>query len=282
MSNKEQIDYWNGDAGKRWAQQDETMARLLEPVCAALLDHAAVERCERALDIGCGGGSQSLMLAQRMQGGSSVLGVDVSAPMLAVAQLKKAETDSESASLDFLHADASTYTFEAGAFDLLFSRFGVMFFDDPSQAFQNLHSALSDTGRLAFCCWQSLADNAWTLLPIQAALQYVEKPEAADPNAPGPFSFADPARVRSILEGAGFSAIEIAPHIIDVRFGQDLNLADSVRELAGIGPVSRLLVGVEDAVQQKVFSAMEEVLAPYYKDGGLVLPGAVWFVSANG
>lgn len=281
MSNQEQIDYWNGDAGKRWAQEDDMMANLLRPVCAALLDHASVESCGRALDIGCGGGSQSLMLAQRMQGGSSVLGVDISAPMLEVAQSKVKETGSETASLEFLQADASSYAFDAGSFDLLFSRFGVMFFDDPLQAFTNLRQALADDGRLAFCCWQSMKNNDWTLLPVQAALAHVEKPEATDPNAPGPFAFADPERLRSILAGAGFSDIEIVPHVIDVSFGKGAGLAESVRELAGIGPVSRLLVGVDEAVQQKVFTAMEEVLAPYHKDGALALPGAVWFVGAR-
>lgn len=279
-SNQEQIDYWNGDAGKRWAREDAKMANLLQPVCAALLDHAGVGNCTSALDVGCGGGSQSLMLAQRMQAGSSVLGVDISAPMLKVAQSKTALTGPDTASLDFLQADASNYAFEAGSFDLLFSRFGVMFFDDPLQAFSNMRGALADNGRLAFCCWQSLRDNDWTLLPMQAALQYVPKPEAAEPDAPGPFAFAEPQRVRSILEGAGFTGVDIVPHTIDVSFGSAAGLSASVRELAGIGPVSRLLADADDAVQEKVFSAMEEVLAPYYNEGALVLPGAVWFVTA--
>lgn len=281
MSNQEQIEYWNGDAGQRWAREDEKMARLLQSICAALLDHADVEQCNNALDIGCGGGSQSLMLAQRMSGGSRVLGVDISAPMLEVARSKIAHTDSDTASLEFLQADASSYSFEPNSFDLLFSRFGVMFFDDPLQAFRNLWRALTDSGRLAFCCWQSLKENDWTLLPLQAALQHVEMPGAPDPNAPGPFAFADSERVRGILEGAGFAAVDIVSHKTSVRFGEGSGLADSVRELAAIGPVSRLLAGVDAAVQEKVFSAMEEGLAPYYGDGVLVLPAAVWFVTAR-
>jgi SAM-dependent methyltransferase len=282
MNNKEQIDYWNGDAGKRWAQQDEVMAHLLQPVCEALLDHAHIDSCCNALDVGCGGGSQSLMLAQRLGNGSKVLGIDISAPMLEVAQAKAASAPGTIASLDFLQADAASHSFEPGKFDLLFSRFGVMFFDDPVGAFGNLRLALADEGRLAFCCWQSLKDNDWTFLPVQAALQYVEVTETPDPNAPGPFAFADPDRMRAILEEAGFTDIAIKSHATDIRFGQGADLAGAVRELAAIGPVSRLLAGADEAVLEKVFTAMEEVLAPYYIDGALVLPGAIWFVTARG
>ena len=148
MTNAEQIEYWNGDAGKRWAQEDDTMARLLHPVSEALLEHAAVEGCQNALDVGCGGGSQSLMLAQKLGPGAQVLGVDISEPMLQVARGKAAEADPARADISFLQADAATYDFGSQEFDLVFSRFGVMFFDDPVGAFRNLHKLhqLPDAG----------------------------------------------------------------------------------------------------------------------------------------
>jgi ubiquinone/menaquinone biosynthesis C-methylase UbiE len=142
MGNSEQIEYWNGEAGKRWAQDDDTMARLLGPISQALLDHAQLDGCKSALDVGCGGGSQSLMLAQRLGETARVLGVDISEPMLEVAR-RKAETPADGrASLEFLRADASSHAFPPGSFDLLFSRFGVMFFDDPVAAFANMRGAL--------------------------------------------------------------------------------------------------------------------------------------------
>ena len=150
MSNEEQIEYWNGEAGRRWAEQDAMMSRLLEPVCEALLDHADVSDSHSALDIGCGGGSQSLMLARRLGPGARVLGVDISGPMLAIAEEKIAEAGEDAAALEFLQADAAEHAFEPGSFDLLFSRFGVMFFDDPVAAFRNLRGALSEDGRLVF------------------------------------------------------------------------------------------------------------------------------------
>lgn len=281
MDNTEQIEYWNGDAGKRWAQEDQTMARLLRPVTEALLDHAAVEGRRSALDVGCGGGSQSLMLAQRLGPAARVLGVDISEPMLQVAREKSNEPHEGMAQVEFLQADAATHAFDADSFDLLFSRFGVMFFDDPQAAFSNLCQSLQPGARLVFCCWQALKDNDWTRIPLQAALQHVPAPEKPDPHAPGPFAFADPQRVREILDSSGYRGIEVTPFTHDIRFGEASTLQESVRQLAMIGPVSRLLAGEEEAVMERVFLSMEEVLAPHYQEGALHLPGAMWFVTAT-
>lgn len=281
MSNEEQFEYWNGDAGKRWAQEDNTMARLLSPVCAALLEHADIQGSRKAMDIGCGGGSQSLMLAGRLGPEASVLGVDISGPMLEVARDKSAAADANIARVSFLQADAAGHSFAAGSFDLLFSRFGVMFFDDPVGAFSNLRGALRPGARLAFCCWQALKTNDWTLIPVQAALQHLPAPDAQDPHAPGPFAFADPQRVEGILQDSGFRDIAVEPFRANIRFGEAPTLQQSVRQLAMIGPVSRLIVDQEPAVLERVFAAMEEALAPHYRDGALDLPGAVWFVTAG-
>ena len=281
MSNAEQIEYWNGEAGKRWAQEDDTMARLLRPVSEALLAHASLEGCHSAVDIGCGGGSQTLMLAEKLGAGASVLGVDISAPMLQVARDKASGAGADTADIAFLQADASTHPFDAGAFDLVFSRFGVMFFDDPVAAFSNIHTALRPQAKLAFCCWQPLKDNDWTRIPLQAALQHLPAPEAPDPHAPGPFAFADPQRVQKILDASGFKDISVESFTREIRFGEAPTLQQSVKELAMIGPVSRLIAGQEPAVLQRVFASMEEVMAPYYRDGALNLPGAIWFVTAR-
>lgn len=281
MSNAEQFEYWNGEAGKRWAQEDETMARLLRPVSAALLDHAGVEGCRNALDIGCGGGSQTMMLAEQLGPGASVLGVDISEPMLEVARSKTAGAGDNRADVTFMQADAASHSFETDDFDLAFSRFGVMFFDEPAAAFSNIRKALRPQAHLAFCCWQALKDNDWTRIPLQAALQHLPPPEKPDPHAPGPFAFADPQRVEEILHSAGFRDIAVESFARDIRFGEAPTLPESVRKLAMIGPVSRLIAGQEPAVLERVFASMEEVLAPYYSEGALNLPGAIWFVTAT-
>jgi SAM-dependent methyltransferase len=281
VQNTEQIEYWNGEAGRRWAQDDETMARLLRPISQALLDHASLEGCKNALDVGCGGGSQSLMLAQRLGAGARVLGVDISEPMLEVARSKAGTpAGSERASVEFLRADAAAHAFPPGSFDLLFSRFGVMFFDDPEAAFTNLRGALQPRGRLAFSCWQSVKNNDWVRIPLQAALQHLPPPEPPPPNAPGPFAFADPKRVESILQGAGFSEVALHPFSTTLRISEAQGLPEAVRELARIGPVSRLLTEQPQAVLDTVFPAIEEALKPYFREGALDLQAAVWLVTA--
>ncbi len=279
MSNAEQIEYWNGEAGKRWAEDDDTMARLLGPISEALLDHAALEGCNSALDVGCGGGSQSLLLAQRLGENARVLGVDISEPMLEVARRKAETPASGRASLEFLRADASSHAFPPGSFDLLFSRFGVMFFDDPVAAFTNMRIALR--GRLAFCCWQSPKNNDWVRIPLQAALQHLPPPEPPPPNAPGPFAFADPARVESILGAAGFSQVNLHPFSTTLRISEASGLPEAVRELARIGPVSRLLSEQPQSVLDKVFPSIETALQPYFTKGALDLQAAVWLVTAT-
>lgn len=279
MSNDDQIAYWNGAAGQRWAQEDDTMARLLHPVCEALLTHANIDDCTAAIDVGCGGGSQSVMLAAALQAGAKVLGVDISEPMLEVARGRAAPEDG--ASVEFLCADASTHTFAPDSFDLLFSRFGVMFFDDPVAAFSNMRGAMRSQGQLAFACWQPLKVNDWARIPVKAALQHVPAPEASDPHESGPFAFADPERVTAILTAAGFGDIAVQSYTPTLRISEAPTLAEAARGVAQIGPVGRLLVDQEPAVLEKVFTAMETALAPHYQPGALELPGAVWFVTAR-
>lgn len=281
MSNAEQVEYWNGEAGKRWAQDDDTMARLLRPVTEALLDHAAVEGSKHALDVGCGGGSQSLMLAERLGAGAEVTGVDISAPMLAVAAAKAEAPATGRAALQFTRADASEHDFKANSFDLVFSRFGVMFFDDPQGAFSNIRRAMQPRAKLAFCCWQPLKENAWTWIPLQAALQHLPPPEPMPPNAPGPFALADAERTRDILANAGFEGIDLQAYRPTLRIGEGPSLAQAARELARIGPVARLLAGQPEATLARVFPAMEKALAPYYKDGALQLSAAIWLVTGH-
>lgn len=281
MDNSDQISYWNGDAGKRWAERDDTMARLLAPLGEALLDHARVEGALQALDIGCGGGSQSLALAKRLGPGANVLGVDVSAPLLEVARRAALDADVTMAKLDFLRADAAEYSFEAASFDLLFSRFGVMFFADPTVAFANLRQACRPGARLVFCCWQSLADNDWVRIPMQAALQHLPAPPSPDPDEPGPFAFADPVRLRQILQTAGFTDLDIEAYRPQISFGESESLAHSAREITLLGPVARLLQDQTEATVERVIDSVREVLEPFYQGGQLSLPGAVWFVTAR-
>ena len=281
MSNEEQIAYWNGEAGRKWAQKDDMMSAMLQPIAADLLRHIDLIDCQRILDVGCGGGSETLMLAAALRGGAEVVGVDISEPLLDVARARLTTAPAAGRQIEFIRADAATHPFAQNEFDGLFSRFGVMFFDDPVAAFGNLHRALQDGAPIAFCCWQALKYNPWVAVPLTAALQHLPTPERTDPEAPGPFAFADAERVRRILEDAGFNTVDVHPHPVQMCRTPGQDLETSAREIINIGPVGRLLTDADDATRDHVHATSLEALAPFYHDGQLRLPGAVWFVTAR-
>ena len=285
MNNHEQIAYWNGDGGRKWAERDELMAGVLAPISDALLTRAAPRRARTALDVGCGGGSNTLQLLQHLDNPRHVLGIDVSAPLLEVARARVAERGTAPPQtapprIEFLRADAATHDFGDWRFDVLFSRFGVMFFDDPVAAFAQLRRAAHRNAGLAFCCWQALDKNPWTALPLKAALTVLPAPEPVAPHSPGPFAFADAAYVREVLAQAGWSDTRIEPYAPTLEFSIEGGYAAAVRELVNTGPVGRLLAPAEKPAREAVYAAARRALKDYYRGDTLALAGAVWFVTA--
>ena len=278
MSNDEQIDYWNGKAGEIWARMQERMDRTLSPVTAALLTLAAPQPGENILDIGCGTGETTLALAGAAGDAGTVLGIDVSEPMLARARERAEELLSEA---DFRHADAATFA-EDNDFDLLISRFGVMFFNDPTAAFANLHARAAFTARLCFACWQQPSENLWATLPMQTLAHLLPPMPPSDPLAPGPFAFADASRIEKMLGDAGWQdiAIQALPFTMVVGEGDD-PIAAAVLFNMRIGPAARLIREAGQDVQEPAKAALAATLAGYLVDDQVRLPGAVWLVSAR-
>src|SRR5262245_12673652 len=199
--NTDMIKYWNDQVAAKWVADNDQLDAMLSPLGAAAIDRGAPRAGERVIDVGCGMGQTSLQLAERVGAKGAVLGVDISTPMLERARERARAAGVTQAS--FENADAQTHSFPPASFALLFSRFGVMFFADPTAAFTNLGRALKPGGRLAFVCWQPLLQNPWMRDMLGAIAKHVTLPPPAAPNAPGPFAFGDPARVRGILERAG-------------------------------------------------------------------------------
>ncbi len=201
--NADQLAYWNGENGDKWARLQERLDGLFAPISAAAVAAAAPRPGDRVLDIGCGCGDTVLALAEAVGPLGSVTGVDISGPMLAVAGHRIAARELAQAAV--LRADAATEPFAPGSVDLVFSRFGVMFFDAPSEAFINIRRAMKPGGRLVFACWRPFRENPWFHTPYEAAAPHLPEQEKADPEAPGPFAFAEPERVTRILGVAGFT-----------------------------------------------------------------------------
>jgi ubiquinone/menaquinone biosynthesis C-methylase UbiE len=278
-ANTAQIDYWNDLAGNNWTDMQEQLDSQLLPYAEAVFGAAAVKPGEHGIDVGCGCGATTLELARRVGPGGEALGIDVSSVMLERARSRAREAGLANARFEC--ADAQTHPFTPARFDLLISRFGVMFFDDPPTAFNNLRRALKPGGRLAFVCWQAGASNPWMLLPTMAVMQHVTIEAPADPLAPGPFAFADVERVRGILEQAGFTNVKADAFLRDMVVGGGPDVEDALRMLMRLGPASRALAQVDAATRKAAIDAVREVLAPFQTADGVRMASAAWVVTAR-
>jgi ubiquinone/menaquinone biosynthesis C-methylase UbiE len=274
--NAEQITYWNGPGGQHWVHRQQMQDVVLGPVSDILIERAKPVAGERVVDIGCGCGSTTFAFANAVGSRGYVLGVDVSAPMLARAK----EVAPAGAPLEFVLADATVHAFQPASFDLLVSRFGVMFFADPALSFTNMRRALRPGGRMAFACWRTPRDNPWLMVPLMAAYQHVPKMPELGPEDPGPFSFAKEERVRRILEDAGFSSIafERQDLSLDVAAGRGLDVA--VKTAADMGPASRALDGHPPETIAAATASIRTALTPFAQGNTVPLGGSIWVVTA--
>jgi SAM-dependent methyltransferase len=247
--------------------------RQIAPLGRRAMAVLAPQPGERVIDIGCGCGDTTLDLARAVGPAGRVLGVDVSAPMLAVAAERSGEAGLTQAG--FQQVDAAALRVEA-PFDAAFSRFGVMFFADPLAAFVTIGAGLRPGGRLVFVCWRAAEENPWMMVPLQAAAHVLPEAAPGDPLAPGPFAFADAARVRGILCGAGFRNVTV--DAFDTAIG-GFDLDEATRLALRVGPLGAALRDAPElgpAVKQAVRAA----LAGFQRADGVFLESATWIVSA--
>ncbi len=275
--NADQIAYWNGPGGQRWADRQQSQDILLQPVADLLVDRARAKAGERIIDVGCGSGAVSIALARQVGPGGHVMGIDISGPMLARAR----QTAPAGLPVDFVLADATVYPFEPASLDLLVSRFGVMFFADPALSFANLRKALKPSGRLAFICWREPRQNPFFMVALQAVYKHVPKLPPQGPEDPGPFSFASQARVQRILGEAGFKGIAMEPCdlSLDVAIGQGLEAA--VESALSIGPAARALAEQPREVVAAATQSIREALTPLVRGQSVPLDAAIWIVTAS-
>jgi len=275
--NADQVAYWNGPAGQRWAERQAAQDVLLRPVSDLLIDRAKPKPGERVIDVGCGSGATTIAFAQRVAPSGHVFGIDVSGPMLERAR----QSAPKDLPIDFALADATVYPFDPASFDLLASRFGVMFFADPALSFANMRKALKPAGRLAFACWREPRENPFFMTPLQAAYKHVPKLPQQGPEDPGPFAFASEARVRRILSEAGFAGVEMepCPLLLDAAISRGLDGA--VQGALEIGPVSRALEGQPAELRAAAASSIREALEPFVKGDAVLLPASIWIVTAR-
>jgi SAM-dependent methyltransferase len=279
--NEEMIRYWNEAAGPAWVAMQERLDRQVGPLGARARERAGIAQGERVLDVGCGCGGTTIELAQAVGPAGRVVALDVSAPMLARAR-ERASAAALAERIEWRLGDAQTEPLEPGGFDCLFSRFGVMFFEDPVGAFGNLRRALRPGGRLAFVCWQARERNPWMTRPVLAAVQHLAFPPPPPPDAPGPFAFGDPSRVRAILERAGFEAVELEPVEGPLALSMESG-EDGVEFFLTVGPVGAALREARASadLRARVADAVRVAIEGFRTPRGYEAPSAAWVVTAR-
>jgi len=270
---EEQRQRWSGAAGHAWVASQAVLDGLFEPHADRLADLAAERRPNQLLDVGCGTGSTTVAIARRLGPTAPCVGIDISEPMLTAA---RARAIREGVAATFICADAQTYPFEPASFDLIVSRFGVMFFQDPVEAFANLRRAARDAGELRVIVWRGPADNPFMTVAQRAAAQVLPLPER-HPEAPGQFAFANDQRVRGILTDSGWSGVEIRP--------VDIVSAMPERELVGyftrFGPVGMALHDADERTRAQVIDAVRPAFDQYVHGDEVRFTAACWIVSAR-
>lgn len=269
---------WRGEEGHHWRSEAARYDEINRVFGEALIDAAHLTPGERVLDVGCGAGTIALEAARRVRPGGSVLAIDISPDLVAIAGDRAASAGA--VDVELIEADAAAYPYDEEAFDVLVSRNGLMFFDDPEAAFTTLARALSPGGRIVFTAPQALDRNPWIMVAGAAAAPHVGIPAGVAPGQPGPLGLADRPRIAAVLERAGFTAVEIQELTGSMRIGTDVD--DAVAFIRSIPMVRDLLDGAPPANRTAAIEAVEQALADHATPDGVVIDGnGAWLVTAR-
>lgn len=274
-------DSWRDESGEKWARQQERTDVQLGPLGLPAIDALALRPGERVLDVGCGAGQTLLQLAERVGSNGWVTGIDIAEPLVKLARARIAASGHEH--LEVVLADAESVVLEH-PYDALFSRFGVMFFEDPSAAFANLARHLRSAARLAFLCWQTIDLNPWASLPLQAVRSVAPETPTPDmllPGRPGPFRFGDPDLVRNVLSRAGFHDVVVTPHASQMSFGGAQTVEEAVSFALEIGPSARLARQMPAESLPRVRTALASVFQGALTSDGIQMQASTFVVTAR-
>lgn len=272
--NQAQETLWNDTGGRTWADLHEMLDRLLQPFEARLTDAAVAAGGRRVLDVGCGAGATTLAVARALGPESRCTGIDISGPLIATASTRAVAQGATN--VTFIRADAQTHAFPADSFDTVISRFGVMFFDDPVAAFTNLRRVAQREAHLAFLAWRSREENPFMTTAERAAVQVVTELATAATDGPGQFAFASGARVKTILEASGWSAIEVRP----VDIACSLPTAELAGYVTRMGTYGRIRDTLDPATRARADAAVLAAFDPFRAGDRVRFTSACWLATA--
>ena len=262
---------WKGGSGCAWVDAQPALDQMFLPFERMLMQAVGDAGAQRVLDIGCGTGSTTLAAAAT---GAEAVGIDISEPMIAHARRRAASANS---SARFVVDDAQAHEFEAGSFDLVVSRFGVMFFPDFIQAFRNIHDAVRPDGSLCFIAWRGPEENPFMTAAERAAAPLLPDLPPRRAHEPGQFAFADAARTRGLFESGGWRDVRITPADVECAFDADALPLYAAR----LGPVGQALRDADAATRERVLAAVLDGFAPFVRGGEVRFTAACWRIAAR-
>jgi ubiquinone/menaquinone biosynthesis C-methylase UbiE len=274
QTNDEQTALWNGPAGRAWVEAQQLLDQMFKPFEDLFVEAVATRSGGQVLDVGCGTGSTTLAIARRLKATGRSVGIDISEPMLATARTR---AEQEGTPAIFICANAQTHAFESASFDMIISRFGVMFFDDAVRAFTNLRRAARDGAELRFIAWRSAAENPFMTTAERAAAPLLPTLPARRPDAPGQFAFADQHKVYAILEESGWAEIDIQPLDLACTFPEK----ELVRYLSWLGPVGMILQEADDRTRTQIIEMVRAAFDPYVHGDEVRFTAACWMTCAQ-
>ncbi|MCW2397929.1 class I SAM-dependent methyltransferase [Sphingobium sp. B2D3C] len=268
----EQSAVWNGVAGHAWAQEQDLINEAFKPMEDRLVEELWTVGAAKVLDVGCGTGATTLALSKMGHGAVECVGIDISQEMIAAARARAAARQSTA---QFVCADAQAHAF-AATFDMIVSRFGVMFFDEPGSAFLNLRRACRDAAQMRLLVFRTASENPFmTTAERAAAPLFPAVPVRVD--GPGQFAFADTARVRAILEAGGWTGVEFQPIDFECSFPSGKLQTFFTR----LGPLGRILHEADADTRTRIVTSVRAAFEPYVDGDRVRFEAACWMVSAR-
>ena len=271
----DQAKRWNSAPGQAWVEMQPLLDQTFAPLEAVLVKAAAAASPACVLDVGCGTGATTLAVARQLAPKNGCVGIDISEPMIAAA---RARAERERLHATFICANAQEHPFDPGRVDVLISRFGVMFFDDPVRAFANLRRAGRSGAGLRCIAWRSPAENPFMTTAERAAAPLLPTLPERKPDAPGQFAFANAERVHGILKDSGWTAIDLQRLDVECSFPEQ----ELVRYLTRLGPVGLALQDADDDTRARVIETIRPAFDPFVHAADVRFVAACWMISARG
>lgn len=276
--NIKQKQFWSGAGGDVWVDKQREMDIMLNPLGRKAIEQLVLEEHTKILDIGCGCGATTIEIAKMIPKGH-VTGLDISIPMLDRAE--KFASEMSLSNIDFQVKDVQTEEINSNHYDIAFSRFGVMFFEDPYEAFKNINQAIKENGQLVFVCWQHPSLNPWQSLSLQVIKEYLDLP-SPPPKSPGPFAFEDKDYIEDILKSSDFIDISIADNQESIVMFSGKSIREACEDYLTINPVvTEMLKNSGNELKEEILEALIAKFSSFHNNDGLLFPSATWIVSAT-